>query len=144
MQRIIELITTNTGSDIYPPIHIHVEVPAADPLQFREKSMIPNKVVITVLLRKKSEEKKVYFPFREQPVILKIKPYAVEFGIPVTIHKMQGQTCERLILDLNKRPFSPQIELHGLYVALSRVKQSRNLRLLPLQPLQTNLNYLFN
>jgi ATP-dependent exoDNAse (exonuclease V) alpha subunit len=106
--------------------------------------MIPNKVVITVLLRKKSEEKKVYFPFREQPVILKIKPYAVEFGIPVTIHKMQGQTCERLILDLNKRPFSPQIELHGLYVALSRVKQSRNLRLLPLQPLQTNLNYLFN
>ena len=61
MQRIIELITT--GIDIHPPIHIHDEVPGADPLQFREKSMIPNKVVITVLLRKKSEEKKVYFPF---------------------------------------------------------------------------------
>ena len=57
---------------------------------------------------------------------------------------MQGQTCERLILDLNKRPFSPQIEFHGLNVALSRVKQSRNLRLLPLQPFQTNLNYLLN
>ena len=61
MQRIIELI--NTGSDTYPPIYIHVEVPGADPLQFREKSVIPNKVVIPVLLRKKSEEKKVYFPF---------------------------------------------------------------------------------
>jgi hypothetical protein len=139
MQRIIELITTNTGSDIklqYPPIYIHVEVPGADPLQFRGKSIIPNKVVIPVLLRKKSEEKKVYFPFREQPVILKMKPHAVEFGFAVTIHKMQGQTCERLILDLNKRPFSPQIEFHRLYVALSRVKQSRYLRLLPLQPLE--------
>jgi hypothetical protein len=41
---------------------------------------------------------------------------------------MQGQACERIILDLKSRPFSPQIYYHGLYVALSKVKQSQHLR----------------
>jgi hypothetical protein len=130
MQRIIELITTNTGSDIklqYPLYTFMSRYQVLIHFNLEKNSIILNNVVIPVLLRKKSEEKKVYFPFRGQPVILKIKPHAVEFGFAVTIHKMQGQTCERLILDLNKRPFSPQIEFHGLYVALSRVKKSRYL-----------------
>ena len=47
-------------------------------------------------------------------------------------------------MDLSKRPFQPHIDYHGLYVALSRVKQSKHLRVLPLQPMQTGFDYLFN
>jgi hypothetical protein len=147
MHQVLEQITINTGSDIrlqFPPVYIHVEIPNADPHKFIGKSLVPNKVVIPIRPKTKSEERKVYFPLREEPVVLKIRPHAVEFAFGITVHKMQGQTCERIILDLNSRPFSPQIDYHGLYVALSRVKQSQHLRILPLQPLQINLNYLFD
>lgn len=44
--------------------------------------------------------------------------------------------------DVNKRPFQPQICYHGLYVAFSRVKNCDHIRILPLQPMAFNLNYL--
>ena len=55
---------------------------------------------------------------------------------------MQGLTCKRVIVDVNKRPFQPQICYHGLYVAFSRVKNGDHIRILPLQPIAFNLNYL--
>ena len=65
-------------------------------------------------------------------------------GFAITVHKVQGQTCDRLILDLNKRPLRPKINFHGLYVALSGVKLGSNLRILPLHHNNNNLNYLQN
>ena len=63
-------------------------------------------------------------------------------GFAITVHKVQGQTCERLIIDLNPRPFLPKINFHGLYVALSRVKLCNNLRLLRLHSTTRDLSYL--
>ena len=147
MHSIVEMMENNMGSDIvlkFPPIYIHVEVPDADPQKFAGKSLIKDKVVIPVRLKSKEEEHKVFLWTRQNDsVIVKIKPHAVELAFAITIHKIQGQTCSRLILDLNKRPFNPQISYHGLYVALSRVRNSESIRLLPLQPGATNLNYLF-
>lgn len=146
MHWVLEMMKNNPGSDVFlkfPPIYIHVEVPEADPQMFKDKSLIKGKVVIPVRLTSKEKEHKVYFPARNDPVIVKIKPHAVELAFGITIHKMQGQTCSRLILDLNKRPFKPSISYHGLYVALSRVRNSQHIRLLPLQPHAINFNYLF-
>jgi ATP-dependent exoDNAse (exonuclease V) alpha subunit len=82
-------------------------------------------VVIPIRPKTKSEERKVYFPLREQPAVIKIRPHTEKFAFGITVHKMQGQTCKRIILDLKSRPFSPQIDYHGLYVALSRVKKAK-------------------
>ena len=74
-----------------------------------------------------------------------MKAHAVVLAFAITIHKMQGQTCSRLILDINQRSFKPLLTYHGLYFALLHVRTSSHLRVLLLQPLQlaliTFLNY---
>ena len=89
MHQVLEQITINTGSDIrlqFPPVYIHVEIPNADPHKFIGKSLVPNKVVIPIRPKTKSEERKVYFPLREEPVVLKIRPHAVEFAFGIPVH----------------------------------------------------------
>ncbi len=54
----------------------------------------------------------------------------VELGFTITLHKIQGQTCEKLIVDINDRPFIPHINFQGLHVAMSRVRRSAALRIL--------------
>jgi hypothetical protein len=57
--------------------------------------------------------------------------HSVDLGFSVTFHKVQGQTLDKVILDVNKRPFRPYVDLPGFYVAISRVKSSCNMRILP-------------
>ena len=61
-------------------------------------------------------------------------------GFSITLHKIQGQTCRRLIVDLNHRPFLPQISYSGFYVAVSRIRNGDDLRIMPLQPNVSDLN----
>ena len=50
--------------------------------------------------------------------------FPLRLAYAVTINKAQGQQYDRIIVDITKAPFS-----HGhLYVALSRSKESRNIR----------------
>lgn len=58
--------------------------------------------------------------------------------------QVQGQTCSKLILDLNKRSFPPALTLNSLYVGLSRVRSSTCLRLLPLQFGQKDFGHLLS
>ena len=46
--------------------------------------------------------------------------------------QVQGQTCSKVILDLNKRPryFKPTMNHNTLYVCFSRVRNSGDIRLL--------------
>ena len=60
----------------------------------------------------------------------------------MTLHKIQGQTCQKIILDLNKRPSQPHMNFSGLYVGLSRIRKSSDLRLMPLQAQSTGLQHL--
>jgi hypothetical protein len=60
----------------------------------------------------------------------------------VALHKKQGQICSKLIVDLNHRPFIPQITFPGLYVAVSRVRRREDLRIMPIQPNSRNLIFL--
>ena len=35
--------------------------------------------------------------------------HSVDLGFSITFHKVQGQTLQKVILDLNKRPFRPGV-----------------------------------
>ncbi len=63
----------------------------------------------------------------------------------ITVHKIQGQTKDRLIVDLNQRPAPtlPQINFQHLYVALSRVRKRCTLKLMPFHH-PSSLDYLFS
>ena len=52
----------------------------------------------------------------------------------MTFQKLQGRTMEKLIVDINKRPFLPEVTLDGLNVALTRVRSGSNMRRMPCQP----------
>lgn len=67
--------------------------------------------------------KPVYFWFRRFPY---------DVGLLSTLHKIQGKTIDRIILQLNQRRGSLMpINMFGLLVALSRVTHGDNIRILP-------------
>ncbi len=60
----------------------------------------------------------------------------------VTLQKIEGQICAKLIVDLNYRSFVQQVTFTGLYVAVSRVRRGKDLRIMPIQPSSRNLKFL--
>ncbi len=64
--------------------------------------------------------------------------FPLELGFAVTYHKVQGQTVNKIILDLRDAPKS-KIRLTSLYVGLSRVRKSNDIRVLPLNGAREHL-----
>jgi hypothetical protein len=64
--------------------------------------------------------------------VVRMQP-AVEPRFSVTYHKIQGRTLPRVILSLQPSPAKPAYSFEAVLVALSRVTDSRNLRVLPMQ-----------
>lgn len=60
---------------------------------------------------------------RKKPYIQKTKQFPLKLAYAFTIHKAQGQTYDKVIIDLNSHIFAPG----QLYVALSRAKSLQNL-----------------
>lgn len=60
---------------------------------------------------------------RKTPYIQKTKQFPLKLAYAFTIHKAQGQTYEKVIIDLNSHIFAPG----QLYVALSRAKSLQGL-----------------
>ncbi|KZR96377.1 Uncharacterized protein APZ42_009314, partial [Daphnia magna] len=106
----------------YPPLHINVAVPGANAADFVEKTLEPGRVVIPVPRVSKWEPVNIKLPGRRQADTFHYRPHGVEQHFAVTVHKIQGQTCNKVILQLNKRSFMPHLTFSMLYVALSRVR----------------------
>jgi len=60
--------------------------------------------------------------------------HRVDFGFVVPFHKVQGKTLNKVILELNQRPFRPPLTFNMLLVALSRVKSREGIRIVKLAP----------
>ena len=56
--------------------------------------------------------------------------FGFSLAFAVTYHKIQGKTVPKLILDLNNNSQVP-LQLQSLYVGISRVRCSKDLRILP-------------
>jgi hypothetical protein len=90
------------------------------------ESLSENKVVIP--LTSKSNGDKITLD--DQTVFYKSHPFELAFS--VTFHKVQGQTVQSIILDLNQRPSAlGSIDFHAIYVGLTRVKYRNDIRILP-------------
>ena len=102
-------------------------------------------MVIPIPLSRNADSHNVHFPRRLEPIAIKVKVHSVEMAYAITVHKIQGQTKDRLIVDLNHRPAPTlqQINFQSLYVSLSRVRKSFSLKLMPLHH-TTSLEYLFS
>ena len=96
MHSVMERMVNNDGSDIFlkfQPTYIHVEVPTLDPVLIQHKSLLKDKVVIPVKLKSQADF-----------ITVKGKAHAVVLAFAITVHKMQGQTCSRLVLDIINVP----------------------------------------
>lgn len=141
------IITAGESEDVclqYPPKYIIVSVPEANPDDFVGRTLVPGRVVIPVPLFNIPEKLEIQLPGRPKPDIIMYRTHAVEMRFAITVHKVQGQTCDKIIIQLNKRKFMPYVTFSMLYVSLSRVRKSENIRLMPPQPSNGSLDYLDN
>ena len=145
-EHILDALTHPRGiEDIhlkYPPLYINVIVDDADPAEFDGFSLVPGQIVIPAGVSSKQTKHKVYIPKRLSQVETGTKQHNSDFRFSFTMHKIQGQTCLKLIIDLNARPFPPPLSLEGLYVMCSRVPRGDRLRLMPPQPNQAGFPHL--
>ena len=137
------LNTTPPGKDVrlnYPPLYIIASVPDADPTNFTGCTMANGRVVVPIPRKRNQESLPIKgFPKSRR---LQFKAHGCELRFAFTVHKVQGHTCNKIILQLNKRPFIPKITFCSLLVALSRVSRSEDIRLMPLHPGGSDFSYL--
>jgi hypothetical protein len=119
-----------------------VKLPHTNPDDFIGNNVGENEVVIPLVMSSESKGCAVNIPFRKTMTLKAKKIHGYELGFTIIFHKIQGQTCDKLIVDLNKRPSQPQVTFATFYVAISRVRRSSVLRLLPLHHRDKNLSHL--
>lgn len=108
-------------------------------------TLFEGQVIIPIAISKNPDEYKVQFPGQNKHIGVKVKSHSVEMGYAITVHKIQGQTKLRLIVDFNYRPAPTlqQLNFQGFYVALSRVRKGSNLKIMPLHN-ASSLDYLYS
>lgn len=117
---------------------------------FKEEQVTGGPVIPLVYSTKTYDKDEVYTVrggpfFGCRPSKVKVKQsFPFDLGFAMTIHKAQGRTMKRLILVLSERPVPAcQMRWSAIYVALSRVSQASDIRLLIKDPLdRTSIEYI--
>jgi hypothetical protein len=110
---------TSSQEDVvlqYNPVYVLVKVTNAKPDNYVGIKTVADQVVIPLAQTHSSKTFKVELQLRDAKVNIQTKSHGVELGYYITLHKIEGQTCQRIIVDLNYRPFKPQISFSGFYV----------------------------
>jgi len=123
--------------EIPPPKSINVIVPSV-PVRPAE-SLDDNMTVIPIIASRYPEQIEIKKDSR-----ISYESHPVEVAFALTFHKVQGQTVDKIILDLNLRTARsmPNIDFHGLYVGISRVRRFSDMRILPAHT-SKNFNHLY-
>lgn len=144
-QRMLTAMIEGNTEDVhlqYNPIHILVKITNANPVDFIGLTAVEGEVVIPLSQTHTSKTFPITVPGKLNKIKLQTTSHGIDLGFSVTLHKIQGQTCSKLIVDLNHRPFMPQVTFPELYVAVSRVRRGEDLRIMPIQPSSRNLKFL--
>nr|CAH0105805.1 unnamed protein product [Daphnia galeata] len=144
-ERLLTAMMQGNTEDIslqYNPLHILVKITNANPTDFIGMTAVQGEVVIPLSQTHTSKLFPITVPGKLNKIKLQTTSHGIDLGFSVTFHKIQGQTCSKLIVDLNHRPFMPQVTFSGLYVAVSRVRRGEDLRIMPIQPSSINLKFL--
>ena len=72
-------------------------------------------------------------PHRGTKHSINVKTFPYELAFAITYHKVQGQTLDRVILDLNAATQRNKVSIDAFYVGLSRSRTAEGLRVLPLE-----------
>jgi hypothetical protein len=106
------------------------------------ETLVEGKYVVPMGLRTKTTLFKNITPSGGS---LKFYRHRIDPGFVITVHKIQGKTLDKIIIDLNERKgrLLKKITYAGLLVALTRTKTRNGIRILPLKK-GTNLNYLMD
>jgi hypothetical protein len=127
--------------DIPVPYAVNVSVPSIDPviwLRDGHKSVVEGIVVIPLT----NKQSRTAVDLGDKNKVL-YKSHGHDLSFSVTFHKMQGQTADKIILDLNKRPQSLGfLNFYAFYVGISRVKYGNNIRILPCHDIVDGLKHL--
>jgi hypothetical protein len=103
---------------------------------WKEYTLIQGRVIVPIVARRFKSEKWDSCPVRGGDGFLPSQVdvsanFPIELAFAITIYKAQGRTLPRVILSLShRRMFQCQLSYAAIYVALSRVKESNNIRLL--------------
>jgi hypothetical protein len=144
-ERLLTAMMQGNTEDIslqYNPLHILVKITNANPTDCIGMTAVEGEVVIPLSQTHTSKLFPITVPGKLNKIKLQTTSHEIDLGFSVTLHKIQGQTCSKLIVDLNHRPFMPQVTFPGLYVAVSRVRRGEDLRIMPIQPSSINLKFL--
>jgi hypothetical protein len=114
---------------------VNVCIPGIDAATWPASStLVPGHVVIPVEKQSTWQTTTALHAGSHSSHQVSAKPHGVELGFAITFHKVQGKTLARVILDLNKRPFTPSVGFSALYVAITRVRRNADMRVLRPQP----------
>ncbi len=110
----------------YPPKYVCVKLPSLELHRFENRTLVSGEVVIPLPLEKDTKLTQINNPELLMNFSVITARYGVEMKSSLTAYKVQGQTCPKIILDLNNRPSPPHMSLSSLYVGLSRVRSSNS------------------
>ena len=105
--------------------------------KLRTLSCAGDKIVIPMMPRKWTKGPKSYNYYNhatQQPYssVGVNDVFAFQLAFAMTVHKAQGRTIDKVVIDLHDQPtVGSRLAFEGVFVAISRVRSRKNLRLLP-------------